>query len=175
MLVRISLFALCLWLTAALPTTRALASEDEYRLGTQDRVQVTVFNEPSLSGDFQIDGEGRITLPLIGEVAVRGLTLREAEQAVADKLFPDYLLNPKVTIQVLNFRPFYILGEVKRPGSYAYASGLTVIQAVALAGGFTYRARKSEVTLVRGGVRSVVGPGASLLPGDIIEVGERFF
>lgn len=127
----------------------------EYRLGPHDRIQVTVFNEANLSGDFEVNGEGKVTLPLIGEVAVGGTTVREAEQAVADKLYPDYLLNPRVSIQVTNYRPFYILGEVKKPGSYQYVTGLTVVQAVALAGGFTYRARQGEVTLLRGiGCRS---------------------
>ena len=147
----------------------------EYRLGAHDRVQVTVFNEANLSGDFEVNGEGKLTLPLIGEVGVGGMSVREAEQAISDKLYPDYLLNPKVSVQVTNYRPFYILGEVKKPGSYGYVTGLTVVQAVALAGGFTYRARQGEMVLVRAGERLKVSPSTVLLPGDIVEIGERFF
>lgn len=151
------------------------AQSVEYRLGPQDKIQVTVFNEPNLSGEFEIDGEGRVALPLIGVVTVGQMTLREAERAIADKLHPDYLLHPKVSIQVTNYRPFYILGEVKQPGSYPYANGMTVMQAVALAGGFTYRARESEMVIVRGGSRGQAGPNSAVLPGDIIEIPERFF
>ena len=165
------------WLLLAVVFTASAAfgQTEEYRLGAHDRIQVTVFNEPNLSGDFQVDGEGRVTLPLIGEVAVSGKTMGEAEQAIVDKLYPDYLLNPKVTVQVVNYRPFYILGEVKKPGSYPYVTGLTIIQAVALAGGFTYRARQSEMILVRAGERSRASPNTVILPGDIVEVPERFF
>src|SRR5690606_40796847 len=114
------------------------AGRVEYRLGPQDKIQVTVFNEPDLSGEFELDGEGRVALPLIGDVTVGGMTVRNAEQTIAAELYPDYLQNPKVSIQVTNYRPFYILGEVKEPGGYPYANDMTVIQAVALAGGFTY-------------------------------------
>src|SRR5690606_8384373 len=102
---------------------------------------VTVYGEPDLSGDFELDGGGKMALPLLGEVRVGDMTLREAEQAIAARLHPDYLIDPKVSIQVVNYRPFYILGEVKSPGSYPFVNGITVVQAVALAGGFTYRAR----------------------------------
>ncbi|HXH25509.1 MAG TPA: polysaccharide biosynthesis/export family protein [Vicinamibacterales bacterium] len=151
------------------------AQSVEYRLGAQDKIRVTVFNEPSLSGEFEVDGEGRVSLPLVGEVALGQMTLREAERAIAAKLHPDYLLNPKVSVEVTNYRPFYILGEVKQPGGYPYANGMTIMQAVALAGGFTYRARQNEMLIVRGGSRMRVAPETAVLPGDIIEVPERFF
>src|SRR5690606_19241589 len=104
-----------------------------------------------------------------------GMTVRNAEQTIAAELYPDYLQNPKVSIQVTNYRPFYILGEVKEPGGYPYANDMTVIQAVALAGGFTYRARQSRMVIVRAGTRTQAKPDTAVLPGDIIEVPERFF
>lgn len=176
MTMRLQAVLLCVFaVLASLFPFAARAQGEEYRLGAQDRVQVTVFNEPNLSGDFQVDGEGNVTLPLIGDVRVGGATIREAERAIADKLYPDYLLNPRVSVQVVNYRPFYILGEVKKPGSYQYAAGLTILQAVAMAGGFTYRARQSEITLLRTGERSQVSPNTVMLPGDIIEIPERYF
>lgn len=147
----------------------------EYRLGSQDKVTVTVYGEPDLSGDFEVDGAGKVALPLLGEVQIGDLTLREAEQIIAARLHPDYLIDPKVSIQVVNYRPFYILGEVKSPGGYPFVNGMTVVQAVALAGGFTYRARTGGVVVVRDAQRQRVDQTAAVMPGDIIEVPERFF
>ena len=157
----------------------AAGAAGAYRLGPQDQIVVTVFGQEDLSGDFQVDGEGRVSLPLIGDVRVGELTIRQAEAAVVDKLQPDYLRNPRVSIQVTNYRPFYILGEVKEPGGYPYVDGMTVVQAVALAGGYTYRADEDDVNIIRGGDRGrsseTVRQGTSVMPGDIIEVPERFF
>ncbi|MFN4090599.1 MAG: polysaccharide biosynthesis/export family protein [Alphaproteobacteria bacterium] len=156
-------------------TASAPASAQEYRLGSQDRIAVTVFGETDLSGEFELDGEGKVALPLLGEIALGGMTLREAERIVAARLHPDYLIDPKVSIQVANYRPFYILGEVKSPGGYPYVNGMTVVQAVALAGGFTYRARTSNVVIVRDASRQPASQSTAVMPGDIIEVPERFF
>ena len=167
--------ALAALLAALAGADAAWAQRVEYRLGPQDRIRVTVFNEPDLSGEFELDGEGRLSLPLVGEVVVGRLTLRDAERAIAGTLHPDYLINPKVSVEVTNYRPFYILGEVKQPGSYPYAAGITIVQAVALAGGFTHRARQGALVIARSGVRLRAAPDAAVLPGDIIEVPERFF
>ncbi len=151
----------------------------EYALGAGDRIAVTVFRHQDLSGEFDVDGAGRVTLPLIGQMDVLGLTAPEVETAVTARLMPDYLKNPRVSVQVLTYRPFYIIGEVKQPGGYPYVSGLTVVQAVALAGGFTYRAKPNEMLIQRAGDPSRekrrVGQTDPVLPGDIIEVPERFF
>ncbi len=151
----------------------------QYRLGPSDRIVVTVFGHEDLSGEFELDGQGRIALPLIGEVALARQTLRQAEQQVVSLLKPDYLVNPRVSIQVTNYRPFYILGEVNRPGSYPYVNGLTVVQAVAIAGGYTYRARESRVSIQRAGDPKgsdrPAGPATVVLPGDVINVPQRFF
>ena len=151
----------------------------EYQLGPGDLLRVVVFGHEDLSGEFEVKGSGHVSLPLIREVKAQGLTLREFEQAVIDALKPDYLLNPRVSVDVLNYRPFYIIGEVKRPGSYPYVNGMTAVNAIALAGGYTYRAKEKEVLITRAG-----GPGNKqkpadhqtvVLPGDVIEVPERFW
>lgn len=161
------------------PPPAAPAGQIEYTLGAGDRVAVTVFRHEDLSGEFEVDGAGRVTLPLIGEVAVLGLTARQVEAAVTEKLRPDYLKNPRVSVSVLTYRPFYIIGEVKAPGGYPYVNGLTVVQAVALAGGFTYRAKEDEVLIQRSndpaGVKRKARRTDPVLPGDIVEVPERFF
>ncbi|MBU2678550.1 MAG: polysaccharide export protein [Gammaproteobacteria bacterium] len=150
-----------------------------YSLGVGDRVKVTVYGHPDLSGEFEVDSAGRISLPLIQHVQAAGLTLQEFEYAVAEKLKPDYLRNPRVNAEILNYRPFYIIGEVKEPGSYPYVNGMTVINAVAVAGGFTYRAKTKKLIIVRGDgearERLKASPDTVVFPGDVIEVAERFF
>jgi protein involved in polysaccharide export with SLBB domain len=151
----------------------------EYTLGAGDRVAVTVFRHTDLSGEFEVDGAGRITLPLLGQLPVLGYSARQVEAAITGKLRPDYLRNPSVSVQVLSYRPFYIVGEVKQPGSYPYVNGMTVIQAVALAGGFTYRAKEDKVLIQRATDETQAKRPARqadpVLPGDIVEVPERFF
>lgn len=157
----------------------AAALEEQYRLATGDKVRITVYGHEDLSGEFEVDASGRLALPLIREVTAATLTLKELEQAITDKLRPDYLKNPQVSVEILNFRPFYIVGEVKAPGSYPYANGMTVINAVAVAGGFTYRARKGAIKIQRGSgaeQREIrAQEHTPVLPGDVIEVPERFF
>ena len=149
-----------------------------YRLGSGDQIRLTVFRHEDLSGEFTLDGAGNFAMPLIGEIQAYGLNTRELEQRIADKLKDGYLVDPQVGVQVLNYRPFYILGEVRSPGSYPYVNGMTVLNAVALAGGFSYRALQDDFLLQRGGSNTAgqeVGGTTALLPGDIVTVQERFF
>lgn len=148
-----------------------------YRLGSSDVLKVTVFDETDLSGTFSVDGGGRIALPLIGEVRVGGLTLAEAEALIVARLADGYLKQPRVALEVANYRPFYILGEVRNPGEYDYAEGMTVMKAVALAGGFTYRADEDDVEITAAGASNAreADPSATIMPGDTIRIGERFF
>lgn len=174
------LVTISLALAGVVESTSVQAADPlQYQLGPGDRIVVTVFGHEDLSGEFELDGQGRIALPLIGEVALARQTLRQAEQQVVSLLKPDYLVNPRVSIQVTNYRPFYILGEVNRPGSYPYVNGLTVVQAVAIAGGYTYRARESEVSVQRAGDPKgsdrPAGPATVVLPGDVINVPQRYF
>jgi polysaccharide export outer membrane protein len=155
------------------------ASVAGYRLGPGDQVRLTVFRHEDLSGQFEIDGEGYFAMPLVGEVLSAGMTSRELENEIESRLQGGgYLVSPQVSIEVLNYRPFYIIGEVNNPGSYQYVNGMTVINAVALAGGFSYRADQGDIVISRGGSEGPqleARPDTSVLPGDIIEVPERFF
>lgn len=169
---------------AEMPAVAAAATGGEvgvagYQLGPGDRVRLTVFRHPDLSGEFQLDGSGSFAMPLVGEIQAGGLDSRQLETEIEAHLKDGgYLVNPQVGIEILNYRPFYIIGEVNNPGSYQYVSGMTVINAVALAGGFTYRADQDDIIINRGGSQ---GPevqamlDTEVLPGDIINVTERFF
>ena len=160
--------------------SNADAEQDlEYTLGSGDKLRATVFGHPDLSGQFLVDGSGKISFPLIGDVEAGGHTVRELEQVIVDKLKPDYLKNPNVSVEVLNYRPFYIIGEVKNPGSYPYVNGMVIINAVALAGGYTYRAREDRLYITRAKdperKKQSVDQETVVFPGDVIEVPERFF
>jgi polysaccharide export outer membrane protein len=150
-----------------------------YRLGPGDQIRLTTFRHEDLSGEFQLDGEGSFAMPLVGQIHASGQTARQLERRVEIALKSgDYLVDPRVSIEVLNYRPFYIIGEVRAPGSYPYVNGMTVVNAVALAGGFSYRADQNGMILSRGGAnaeKSSVAADEALLPGDILEVPERFF
>ncbi len=164
----------------ASPDASGLATNSlRYQLGSGDQIRVTVYGEEDLSGEFELDGEGTISLPLIGAITVGNRSLSDAESLITAQLADGFLVNPRVNIEVLNYRPFYILGEVQDPGSYPYVSGMTVLNAVALASGFTYRASESKIEVTRrvDGVEQKmrIELTAAVLPGDIIRVPERFF
>lgn len=165
--------------TAADSAERTMSVRDVYTLGSGDRVRVTVFGERDLSGVFEISGTGAIAYPLIGEVEAGGKTIRELEKLVVLKLRNGYLRKPQVAIEVTNYRPFYILGEVNRPGSYAYVEGMKIVNAVAMSGGFTYRAKKERFLVRRAGApkdsEAEASPDDILYPGDVVRVPERFF
>ena len=150
-----------------------------YRVNSGDKLEIKVFNQEDLTGEYTIDGAGNISMPLIGTLMLKNLTLEAAEKLLIAKLSPDFLLNPKISIQVLNYRPFYILGEVKSPNSYPYVSGMTYLTAVAIAGGFTYRAKEGVVYVVRGNDSDKdeieINIEKTVMPGDIIRVDERLF
>ncbi len=150
-----------------------------YKLGSGDQLRVTVFGHKDLSGEFQIDGQGNISLPLVGKIRAGNMTTRQLETSIARRLRPDYLKNPRVSVDVLNYRPFYIVGEVKKPGSYAYVAGMKIINAVALAGGFTYRARTEDLLIKRAkdpkATWQKASPETVVLPGDVVKVKERWF
>lgn len=160
-------------------TQSQAATRQAYTLGGGDELRVIVFGEDDLSGEFVVDGDGFVALPLIGEVQAGGLTLREFEQEVATALAEGYLRDPRVSAEVLNFRPFYIIGEVSNGGEYPFVQGMTVLNAVAVAGGYTYRADRNRVFITRvnspGELEYQASQGVNVLPGDIIRIPERFF
>jgi polysaccharide export outer membrane protein len=152
--------------------------ETMYTLGSGDRLKITVFGENDLSGEFQVDGSGNISFPLIGEVQVKGLSLRQLEQRLVESFKDGYLIDPKVSLEVLNYRPFYILGEVNNPGKYEYISGINLYNAVAMAGGYTHRARQNSAEITRSSSEIKIEDAdhsTVILPGDIINIRQRFF
>ena len=147
-----------------------------YSLGSGDQLQIVVFLQPDLSGEFSLDRLGYVALPLVGEIVAGGLTTRQLEDEIESRLKAgDFLVSPQVGVQLVTHRSFYVLGEVGTPGSYEYRNGLTVITAVALAGGYTPRANRSSVTIARGDCRFATQADTSVSPGDIITISERFF
>jgi polysaccharide export outer membrane protein len=171
---------------AAVPAPPLSAAEagqglHAYRLGAGDRVRVTVYNEPGLSGDYAVSSAGEIAFPLIGMVAADGRTVADVTEALTVRIADGYMTDPKVSVEVLNYRPFYILGEVQKPGEYPYVAGLTIEQAVAVAGGFNYRANPRRVHLRRTpdpaekSVDLQARQAVAVMPGDTIRVLERYF
>jgi polysaccharide export outer membrane protein len=155
------------------------ASDAAYTLDTGDKLRVVVFGQDGLSNSYVVDAGGAITMPLIKAVPARGLTTAALARAVSDRLRQGFVREPHVAIEVETYRPFFILGEVTAPGQYAYVPNLTVEKAVAVAGGFTPRAYRSDIRVDRpsaGGVVSqAVSPLARVRPGDTIVVTERWF
>ncbi len=161
------------------PTTAAQSAPQIYQLGTGDQIRISVFGQPDLSGQFEVDGAGAIALPLIGTIQASGKSTTELEKTIYDRLVDGYVRDPQVSAEVINYRPFYILGEVSRPGEYPYTNGLSVLNAVASAGGFTYRANK-RVVYVKSvdstqEVSMALDSTAMVQPGDTIRIGERIF
>lgn len=151
----------------------------EYRLEPGDQLQIFVLNEPDLSGEYLVDRTGTVSLPLIADINVRGKSIREVDSLITSKLRDGYLRNPDVSVELLNYPPIFILGEVNKPGQYPYVEDLTVLKAVATAEGFSYRANQ-KVIMIRGAndteeVKVALEPGTKVLPGDTIRVLERFF
>ena len=150
-----------------------------YKLGSGDEIKVTVDGEPDLSGPFVVDGQGSISMSLVGQVEVVNLSLTETSRLLENKLKDGWLKDPKVTTELVKGRPYYILGEVNRPGEYPFVSGLTVMNAIASAGDFTYRADRNRI-LVKSAdspnEREVeLTPTTTVRPGDTIRIRERFF
>jgi protein involved in polysaccharide export with SLBB domain len=144
-----------------------------------EKIKVTVFGEDRLTGEYEIDPAGFVSLPLAGTVKAAGLTKPQLEQELSKKFRGEYLRNPKVTVDVSTFRPFYILGEVAKPGEYPYKSGLNVMSAMALAGGATYRASRGAVMIQHAGDNGFreypMSPTIPVRPGDLVRVPERYF
>ncbi|HYE50101.1 MAG TPA: polysaccharide biosynthesis/export family protein [Azospirillaceae bacterium] len=151
-----------------------------YRIEPGNRVRIIVFNEQNLSGDFTVDHTGNISLPLVGSIPASGVTAKVLMERIQERLRREnYMQEPNVAVEVQTFRPFYVLGEVRQPGEFPYTTGVTVLSAIARAGGYDYRAMQNEVVLVR----QVEGEQKEfratertpLLPGDIVKVMEKRF
>lgn len=164
--------------TPAEPADVGKVSSD-YRLGPGDKLKITVFGNQDVSGEAVIDPQGKVAVPLLGQVQAGGQTVADVQKTITDALNKDYIVDPKVTIEVLNYRPFFILGEVNKPGSYFYIAGLNLRQAVAIGGGYTRRARTSEALIHRIGGNGeetiTANPETLILPGDTVDVPRRLF
>jgi polysaccharide export outer membrane protein len=150
-----------------------------YHLDAGDRLRVVVYGQEGLTNTYAIDAGGSITMPLIGAVPARGRTTSGLAAEIAAKLRKGFIREPSVAVEIEAYRPFFILGEVAAPGQYPYVPNMTVESAVAIAGGFSPRARRDQVTLTHtdasGTARFVVPPGSAVAPGDTVLVGERWF
>ena len=185
----ISVFALAACDSDPTPTVKATdiarvapasGGDVDYRLGANDRVRIIVFGQPTLTGEYTLDGNGVLAFPLIGNVNAQGQTTSQVQQAIASRLDPDFLRNPSVSAEVITRRPFYVIGEVQKPGNYPYVTDMTALQAIAMAGGYTYRARQNNLYLKRldaNGrmIRVAATPETKVKPGDTVEVKERYF
>ncbi len=151
----------------------------DYKLGVGDHLTITVYNQDKLSGEFKVNAKGNIALPLLGSTHADGLTTQELEEVIAQGLQPKYLNNPKVTVQVTNYRNFYILGQVNKPGKYEYEPNMTLPQAVATAEGYTPRASEDSATLRRLENNEIqvfeIDNDQLVKPGDILIINRRLF
>lgn len=162
------------------PIAESTSDAPSYRIGAGDRLKVTVFGEESLSNEYVVTSVGDIAFPLLGAVPVEGKTVEQSAAELTQRLANGYLNDPRVSMEVLNYRPFYILGEVSNSGEFAYRANLTATQAIALAGGYSYRADKSKVFIRRAGETEertyILRPDQPVWvqPGDTVRIGERF-
>ncbi|QVM84569.1 MULTISPECIES: polysaccharide biosynthesis/export family protein [Novosphingobium] len=165
---------------AARPEPDAAANGEVYRLGPGDKLRITVFNVEAITGEYTISSGGQVAVPLLGAVRAEGATTQQLADAIRTGLDGTYVKDPRITVEVLSYRPFYILGEVNQPGEFAYKPNLTLEQAVATAGGYTYRAARKKAYLRRAGEDEQVvrfGRESRVIyvhPGDTIRIGERY-
>ncbi|WP_213735629.1 polysaccharide biosynthesis/export family protein [Bradyrhizobium sp. dw_411] len=156
-----------------------VAYDSSYRLDAGDRLRVVVYGQEGLTNTYAIDAGGSITMPLIGSVPARGRTPAGLAAEITGRLRNGYIREPSVAVEIESYRPFFILGEVAAPGQYPYVPNMSVESAVAIAGGFSPRAKRDQVTLTHtdssGSTRYVVPLGTAISPGDTVLVGERWF
>lgn len=167
---------------ALLGALTAMAAEDtavHYKLGTGDQIRIQVFGEDDLTLETRVGDSGKVSYPFVGDVQVAGLSLAELERTIVAGLKPDYLLDPSVNVSVVEYRPFFIYGEVKKPGGYPFQPGLTVEKAVALAEGFTERASRNRIVVVHdddpAGTKQDARINTALRPGDTVTIEQSFF
>lgn len=151
-----------------------------YGLAAGDKLRITVYSEPALTGEYAINSAGNVAFPLIGDVQAKAESVEQLAAAISAKLAAGYVKDPRVSVEVLNYRPYYILGEVNKPGEFPYSVNLTIEQAVAAAGGYSYRANKRYAIIRRANEPEehsvdLRGRPSYVMPGDTIRIGERYF
>ena len=164
---------------ASAQTPPSAASAERYVLGPNDRIRLKVYGEPDITGEYEISSGGQVSIPLAGHIKAAGATTPQLERSIAAALAKGIVRDPRVNVEIVQYRPYYILGEVKKSGEYPYRLGLTVMDAVASAGGFTYRANESKVYLRRSGAGTeetyALDAPVPIFPGDNIRIPERYF
>jgi polysaccharide export outer membrane protein len=165
--------------SAQVHTRASATTADTYVLGPNDRVRLKVYGEPDIAGEYEIDSSGQVSIPLAGHIKAAGLTTRELERSISSALSKGIVHDPRVNVEIALYRPYYILGEVKKGGEYPYRLGLTVMDAIASAGGFTYRANENKIYLRRAGSNAeeiyALDAPVQVFPGDNIRIPERYF
>jgi polysaccharide export outer membrane protein len=165
-------------------TFSAFAAEGEYGLadyvlGTGDMIRIQVYDEADLYLESRVGDRGTISYPFLGELKVVGLTPDKLGWLITSKLKGDYLVNPKVSVDILEYRQFYVNGEVESPGGFPFRPGITVRKAISVAGGFKERASKEKIFIIHEGKAKEkpvkISLDALVKPGDIITVEESFF
>lgn len=181
-MLRFFMICLALWagLGAAPGVLTAQAQADSYTLSSGDTIRIYVYGEPDLTFEKLLIGQnGRISYPFLGELKVIGKSAAQLQQNLIDGLRPDYLIDPRISVSIVKYRPFFVNGEVKRPGGVDFQPGLTLRKAISLAGGFTERANKKQVLLIADTDASLTEQKVSLdyrvQPGDIFTVQDTFF
>lgn len=158
-------------------TSSLYADNNEYQLGPGDEIEIFVYQESELKTLTKLSQSGQVDLPLVGQVKLEGLSIQQAKTVIEQRYADGYLLNPDITIMVRNYRPFFIHGEVKTPGSYKYQADINLEQAIALAGGLKDRASGSKWVIWRGFPREsfTAKKSSQILPGDVIKINKSFF
>ncbi len=150
-----------------------------YALSAGEALRITTFGEPTLTGEFAIDADGNLSFPLIGTVPAAGRNVQQLESAIRTRLADGFMVDPRVTVEVKAYKPVYVLGEVNKPGEYAYVPGMTALAVIAKAEGFTYRAQQKRFFLKRAGDAAeqalALNGSVHVMPGDTIRIAERFF
>jgi polysaccharide export outer membrane protein len=156
-----------------------VAGGNNYHLGSGDQIRVIVYGEDDLGGQFTVDGNGYVSLPLIGQVKASGFAAPDLELQITSKLADGYVNNPKVSVEVTTYRPFYVIGQVNKPGEYPFVNGMTVLNAVALAGGYTAEADDADVYVRRNGTAKEEQVPADqttrIYPGDVVRISQTTF
>ena len=162
-----------------LTSLAAAQQATSYVLAPGDRIAISVFGQPDLSVEFTVSDNGVLSYPLLGEIRIAGQTMPELEQRIVGGLRGDYLINPEVTVSMVEYRPFFLNGEIERPGSYPYQPGLTLEKALALGGGLSPRAARNKILVKRAsdlsGVTVNIKMSDPVHAGDVITVPQSFF
>lgn len=161
------------------PEQVAVTADTSYKLGAGDKVHVTVYGETDLTGDFEISGSGQMAFPLIGNVHAAGLSAPALGDLLTQQLAAGYLKEPRVAVEIVTYRPFYIIGQVNKPGQYPYVNGMTAVNAIALGGGYTPHAAEGVIYVRHEGevkeTRELASESTAIRPGDVVRVSESGF